>query len=60
MDQMPVYHAMLSESTIDHVGTHTINMCAVQESADSKNITIAACITTSGQKVQSMMVFKGE
>ena len=60
MDQMPVYHAMLGRTTIDEVGVCTVNMRAPMGSADSKHVTVAAGIVTSGRKVQSMVVFKGE
>ncbi len=60
MDQTPVYHAILGGTTIDHVCARTVNIRAPTGSADSKRVTVAACITTSGRKVQSMVVFKGE
>ena len=60
MDQTPVYHAMFSGRTIDRVGVRTVNLRAPKGSADSKRVTVAACITASGHQIKSMVVFKGE
>ena len=60
MDQTPVYHAMCSRRTIDHMGACTVNMHVPAGSGDSKCVTVAACITASGRKVTSMVVFKGK
>ena len=60
MDQTPVYHAMCSGRTIDHVGSRTVNLHALKGSADSKRVTVAVCITASGHQIKSMVVFKGE
>jgi hypothetical protein len=60
MDQTPVYHAMCSGRTIDKVGSRTINMRIPSGGSESKRVTLAACITESGRKVMSMVVFKGK
>ena len=60
IDQMPVYHAMFSGCTIDRVEVRTVNLRASKGSADSKRVTVAACITASGRQIKSMVVFKGE
>ena len=60
MDQTPIYHAMFSGRTIDHVGIRTVNLHALKGSADSKRVTVAVCITASGRQIKSMVVFKGE
>ena len=60
MDQTPVYHAMCSGRTIAKVGVRTVNMRVPSGGAESKRITLAACITASGRKVTSMVVFKGK
>ena len=60
MDQTPVYHAMCSGRTIAKVGVRTVNMRVPSGGAESKRVTLAACITASGRKVMSMVVFKGK
>jgi hypothetical protein len=60
MDQTLVYHAMCGGKTIELVGARTVNMRTPSGSADSKRVTVAACITASGRQVQPMVVFKGE
>ena len=59
MDQTPIYHAMFSGQTIDCVGVCTVNLRAPKGSADSKQVTVAVCITASGRQIKSMVVFKG-
>jgi hypothetical protein len=44
MDQTPVYHSMDSSRTIDHVGTHTVNLRMSMN--DSMCMTVAATITS--------------
>jgi hypothetical protein len=56
MDQMPVYHAMFSGRTIDRVGVHTVNLRAPKGSADSKRVTVAACITASGHQINVLLI----
>ena len=58
MDQTPVYHSMDSSRTIERVGTCTVNLCMSMN--NSTCMTVAVTITTSGRKVKSMVVFKGE
>jgi hypothetical protein len=58
MDQTPVYHAMNTRSTIEHVGAWTVNMRT--STGDSKRVTVTATITASGKIVPTMVVFKGE
>ena len=58
MDQTPVYHAMNVRTTVEHVGTKTVNMRT--STADSKRVTVAATITASGKILPTMVVFKGE
>jgi len=58
MDQMPVYHAMNARTTIERVGTKTVNMR--MSMGDSKRVTVAATITASGIILPTMVVFKGE
>jgi hypothetical protein len=58
MDQMPVYHAMDQDVTIDFVGAHTINMRSAAN--NGQRITVAVTVTASGRRVPSMAVFKGE
>ena len=60
MDQTPVYHAMCGGKTIDHIGARTVNLRTPAGSADSKRVTVAACITASGRQMNAMVVFKGE
>ena len=58
MDQTPVYHAMNARTTIERVGTKTVNMRT--STGDSKHVTVAATITASGKILPTMVVFKGE
>jgi hypothetical protein len=58
MDQTPVYHAMNARTTIERVGTRTVNMRTSM--GDSKRVTVAATITASGMILPTMVVFKGE
>ena len=58
MDQTPVYHSMEHNVTIDVVGARTINMRSAAN--DGQRVTVAATITASGRRVESMIVFKGK
>ena len=58
MDQTPVYHSMDSSRTIERVGARTVNVRVATN--DSMRVTVAVTVTASGQKVKSMVVFKGE
>jgi hypothetical protein len=60
MDQTPVYHAMCSGRTIEKVGARTVNVRTPTGGGESKRVTLAACITASGRKIMSMVVFKGK
>ena len=60
MDQTPVYHAMCSGKTIERVGVRTVNRRTPTGSADSKRVTLAACLTASGRQMKGMVVFKGD
>ena len=48
---------MDQDCTIDYVGTKTINMCSAQN--DSQRVTVAVTITVLGERVMSMLVFRG-
>ena len=58
MDQTPVYHSMEHNVTIDVVGARTINMRSAAN--NGQRVTVAATITASGRRVESMIVFKGK
>ncbi len=58
MDQMPVCHAMDVRTTVEHVGSRTVNMRT--STGDSMRMTVATTITASGKLVPTMVVFKGE
>ena len=58
MDQMPIYHAMDQDVTIDFVGARTVNMRSAAN--DGQRVTIAVTVAASGRRVPSMVVFKGE
>ncbi len=57
IDQTPIYHSMDQDCTIDYVGTKSINMCSAQN--DSQRVTVAVTITVLGERVMSMLVFRG-
>ena len=58
MDQIPVYHSMDQDYTINFVGTKTIIMRSMQN--DCQHVTVSVTITASGERVMSMVVFKGK
>ena len=58
MDQMPIYHAMDQDVTIDFVGARTVNMRSAAN--DGQRVTVAVTVAASGRRVPSMVVFKGE
>jgi hypothetical protein len=58
MDQTPVFHAMDFRTTIDRVGTRTVNIRT--SASDSKCVTVAVTVTASGRRVKQTVVFKGE
>jgi hypothetical protein len=58
MDQTPVYHSMDFKMSIVRVGAHTINLRTL--ASDAKHVTVAVPVMASGQRIKSMVVFKGE
>ena len=57
MDQTPIAYSFHSRTTLEAVGTKTIQVRA--STTDTKRVTVAATVTTSGKMLTSFMIFKG-
>ncbi len=57
MDQTPVFVSMEGKSTLSSKGEKTVIICA--SNSNTKCATVAAAITTNGDKFPPLIVFKG-
>lgn len=58
MDQTPVFFSMLPRTTLNESGARTVN---VRTSTNSTmRVTVAVCVTASGEMLKPLLVFKGK
>ena len=58
MDQTPIFFSMAPNTTLNHVGDRSVNVCS--SSGSIMHVTVALTVTAAGGLLPPMFVFKAK
>ena len=58
MDQTPIFFSMVPNTTLNHVGDQSVNVCS--SSGSTMCVTVALTVTAAGGLLPPMFVFKAK